>query len=156
MNYFGFRKMAGKGKMAPCSYENEKATKDISSLLYIKRKKAGMSAAAAKLIAQQKNLRMLEKAKQTGSSGLNANSLGLMGGAAGLHIQQLQAAQLQAAQLQAAQLQSQLHEEQKQLQKLPFASASLPLNHHQAIAAQDVNRSSYLDMHLSEYHRDLI
>ena len=107
MNYFGFRKMAGKGKMAPCSYENEKATKDISSLLYIKRKKAGMSAAAAKLIAQQKNLRMLEKAKQTGSSGLNAN-LGLMGGAAGLHIQQqLQAnQQLQThQQLQAAQLQ---------------------------------------------------
>ena len=96
--------MAGKGKMAPCSYENEKATKDISSLLYIKRKKAGMSAAAAKLIAQQKNLRMLEKAKQTGSSGLNANSRG----AAGLHIQQqLQAnQQLQAhQQLQAAQLQ---------------------------------------------------
>ena len=106
MNYFGFRKMAGKGKMAPCSYENEKATKDISSLLYIKRKKAGMSAAAAKLIAQQKNLRMLEKAKQTGSSGLNAN----MGGAAGLHMQQVQQLQanqqLQAhQQLQVAQLQ---------------------------------------------------
>jgi len=102
--------MAGKGKMAPCSYENEKVTKDISSLLYIKRKKAGMSAAAAKLIAQQKNLRMLEKAKQTGSSGLNANSLGLMEGAAGLHIQQVQQLQanqqLQAhQQLQAAQLQ---------------------------------------------------
>jgi len=164
MNYFGFRKMAGKGKMAPCSYENEKATKDISSLLYIKRKKAGMSAAAAKLIAQQKNLRMLEKAKQTGSSGI---SLGLMEGAAGLHMQQvqqlqanqqlqahqqLQAAQLQAAHLQAAQLQAQLHEEQKSCLELPFASASLPLNHHQAIASQDVNNlvssrnSSSLDM----------
>ena len=145
--------------MAPCSYENEKATKDISSVLFIKRKKAGMSAAAAKLIAQQKNLRMLEKAKLTGSSGLNPSSLGLMGGAAGLHIQQvqqlqanqqlqaqqanqqLQAAQLQAAHLQAAQLQAQLQEEQKQLQqvKLPFASASLPLNLHQAVAAQDIN-----------------
>jgi len=140
MNYFGFRKMAGKGKMAPCSYENEKATKDISSLLYIKRKKAGMSAAAAKLIAQQKNLRMLEKAKQTGSSGLNANRLLQANQQLQAH-QQLQAAQLQAAHLQAAQRCA-----------LPFASASLPLNHHQVIASQDVNNlvssrnSSSLDM----------
>lgn len=38
LNYFGFRKLAGKGKMAPCSYVNEAATQDIGSLLLIKRK----------------------------------------------------------------------------------------------------------------------
>jgi len=39
LNYFGFRKVAGKGKMAPCSYVNEETTCDIRSLLGIKRKK---------------------------------------------------------------------------------------------------------------------
>lgn len=38
LNYFGFRKLAGKGKMAPCSYVNEAASQDIGSLLLIKRK----------------------------------------------------------------------------------------------------------------------
>jgi len=38
LNYFGFRKMAGKGKMSPCSYVNENATSDLSSLLRMKRK----------------------------------------------------------------------------------------------------------------------
>lgn len=36
LNYFGFRKLAGKGKMTPCSYVNESASKDIDSLLCIK------------------------------------------------------------------------------------------------------------------------
>lgn len=36
LNYFGFRKLAGKGKMAPCSYINEEATSDLKSLLLIK------------------------------------------------------------------------------------------------------------------------
>jgi hypothetical protein len=36
LNYFGFRKLAGKGKMAPCSYVNDAATHEISSLLQIK------------------------------------------------------------------------------------------------------------------------
>lgn len=36
LNYFGFRKLAGKGKMAPCSYVNEAASGDIGSLLLIK------------------------------------------------------------------------------------------------------------------------
>lgn len=35
LNYFGFRKLAGKGKMAPCSYINE-AADDINGLLQIK------------------------------------------------------------------------------------------------------------------------
>jgi hypothetical protein len=38
LNYFGFRKLAGKGKMAPCSYVNENATSDLRSLLRMKRK----------------------------------------------------------------------------------------------------------------------
>lgn len=36
LNYFGFRKLAGKGKMAPCSYVNEMAGDEINSLLQIK------------------------------------------------------------------------------------------------------------------------
>jgi len=38
LNYFGFRKLAGKGKMAPCSYVNEATTDELGSLLLIKRK----------------------------------------------------------------------------------------------------------------------
>jgi hypothetical protein len=36
LNYFGFRKLAGKGKMAPCSYVNDATTKEVGSLLTIK------------------------------------------------------------------------------------------------------------------------
>ena len=50
LNYFGFRKIAGKGKMSPCSYVNESATSDIRSLLLIKRKTNG--SAARKAMAQ--------------------------------------------------------------------------------------------------------
>mmetsp|Transcript_6272 Transcript_6272/g.8160 ORF Transcript_6272/g.8160 Transcript_6272/m.8160 type:complete len:495 (-) Transcript_6272:119-1603(-) len=39
LNYFGFRKQAGKGKMAPCSYVNENLpSTDLNCLLHIKRK----------------------------------------------------------------------------------------------------------------------
>mmetsp|Transcript_23619 Transcript_23619/g.55963 ORF Transcript_23619/g.55963 Transcript_23619/m.55963 type:complete len:462 (-) Transcript_23619:546-1931(-) len=38
LNYFGFRKLAGKGKMAPCSYINDATTDELGSLLLIKRK----------------------------------------------------------------------------------------------------------------------
>jgi hypothetical protein len=38
LNYFGFRKIAGKGKMAPCSYVNQTASGDIGCLLLMKRK----------------------------------------------------------------------------------------------------------------------
>jgi len=38
LNYFGFRKLAGKAKMSPCSYINDEATEDLRSLLFIKRK----------------------------------------------------------------------------------------------------------------------
>ena len=58
LNYFGFRKIAGKGKMSPCSYVNEAATTDIRSLLLMKRKnskekQAELDAAAAKKAALQ-------------------------------------------------------------------------------------------------------
>ena len=36
LNYFGFRKLAGKGKMAPCSYVNDATTDELGSLLLIK------------------------------------------------------------------------------------------------------------------------
>ena len=36
LNYFGFRKLAGKGRMAPCSYVNDSVTYDLGSLLSIK------------------------------------------------------------------------------------------------------------------------
>lgn len=42
LNYFGFRKLAGKGKMAPCSYTNDATSRDIRSLLTIKRKTNGI------------------------------------------------------------------------------------------------------------------
>jgi len=45
LNYFGFRKLAGKGKMSPCSYINDEVTEDLGSLLLIKRKTNGNSAA---------------------------------------------------------------------------------------------------------------
>lgn len=44
LNYFGFRKLAGKGKMAPCSYVNDAATSDLRSLLLIKRKTTPVTA----------------------------------------------------------------------------------------------------------------
>lgn len=50
LNYFGFRKLAGKGKMSPCSYVNDDTTMDLRSLLTIKRKTSvpkGDKAAAA-------------------------------------------------------------------------------------------------------------
>ena len=38
LNYFGFRKLAGKGKMSPCAYVNDAASGDLKSLLNIRRK----------------------------------------------------------------------------------------------------------------------
>ena len=36
LNYFGFRKLAGKGKMAPCSYVNDSTTSELTSILHVK------------------------------------------------------------------------------------------------------------------------
>merc|ERR1719201_286921 len=44
LNYFGFRKLAGKGKMAPCSYINDSTTPELRSLLLIKRKTSATTA----------------------------------------------------------------------------------------------------------------
>mmetsp|Transcript_21972 Transcript_21972/g.45379 ORF Transcript_21972/g.45379 Transcript_21972/m.45379 type:complete len:422 (+) Transcript_21972:2610-3875(+) len=38
LNYFGFRKHSGKGRMSPCHYTNDKATFHLSSLVHLKRK----------------------------------------------------------------------------------------------------------------------
>eukprot|EP00986_Skeletonema_menzelii_P011159 scaffold5672_cov142-Skeletonema_menzelii.AAC.2 len=73
MNYFGFRKIAGKGKMAPCSYVNENAKEDISSLLFIKRKKTGVSNKAATVVAQHAN-------QIGGMNSFMMGGSGLMGG----------------------------------------------------------------------------
>ena len=53
LNYFGFRKIAGKGKMSPCSYVNDTATTDIRSLLTIKRKTNGSAARKAAMAQAQ-------------------------------------------------------------------------------------------------------
>lgn len=93
LNYFGFRKIAGKGKMSPCSYVNESATSDIRSLLLIKRKTNG--SAARKAMAQRAMALggNFNPALGTGLPGIaGASALGALGGAAGLSAltQQLQ------------------------------------------------------------------
>eukprot|EP00586_Coscinodiscus_wailesii_P020309 CAMPEP_0172501854 /NCGR_PEP_ID=MMETSP1066-20121228/154399_1 /TAXON_ID=671091 /ORGANISM="Coscinodiscus wailesii, Strain CCMP2513" /LENGTH=368 /DNA_ID=CAMNT_0013276883 /DNA_START=24 /DNA_END=1127 /DNA_ORIENTATION=- len=40
LNYFGFRKIGNKGKMAACTYVNNSATHDLQSLLFIKRRRS--------------------------------------------------------------------------------------------------------------------
>lgn len=72
MNYFNFRKIAGKGKMSPCSYVNENATNDISSLLRIKRKKTRTSGAAVRLMAQQNQLNLIMGGAMGGMNGIGA------------------------------------------------------------------------------------
>mmetsp|Transcript_25756 Transcript_25756/g.56503 ORF Transcript_25756/g.56503 Transcript_25756/m.56503 type:complete len:480 (-) Transcript_25756:320-1759(-) len=85
LNYFGFRKIAGKGKMSPCSYVNESATSDIRSLLLIKRKTNG--SAARKAMAQRAlNIggTMNPAALGMGIPGLaGASGFGALGGAVG-------------------------------------------------------------------------
>jgi len=93
LNYFGFRKIAGKGKMSPCSYVNESATSDIRSLLLIKRKTNG--SAARKAMAQRAlNLGGgLNPALGIGLPGLaGAQGFGTLGGPVGFSTvgQQLQ------------------------------------------------------------------
>ena len=81
LNYFGFRKIAGKCKMSPCSYVNECATSDIRSLLLIKRKTNG--SAARKAMAQRAAIQMhpgLNPGLGTGIPGLTgAQGLGFGG-----------------------------------------------------------------------------
>jgi hypothetical protein len=86
LNYFGFRKIAGKGKMSPCSYVNESATSDIRSLLLIKRKTNG--SAARKAMARQAMMGGMNPALGTGLPGLGG--LGGPGSLAALNQLQLQ------------------------------------------------------------------
>ena len=97
LNYFGFRKIAGKGKMSPCSYVNESATSDIRSLLLIKRKTNG--SAARKAMAQRAQALSLSggvnPALGTGlpglsGAGMGANALGGAQGLSALNLNQLQ------------------------------------------------------------------
>lgn len=47
LNYFGWRKLNGKGKMAPCTYINDEVTPDIECLLTIKVRSFGLLCAFA-------------------------------------------------------------------------------------------------------------
>lgn len=90
LNYFGFRKIAGKGKMSPCSYVNENATSDIRSLLLIKRKTNG--SAARKAAMQQRaalSMQGMNPALGTGLPGL-AGAPVMPGGLAAMNQFQMQ------------------------------------------------------------------
>ena len=98
LNYFGFRKIAGKGKMSPCSYVNESATSDIRSLLLIKRKTNG--SAARKAMAQRAQALSLSGGVNpalgtglpglSGAAGMGANALGGAQGLSALNQLQMQ------------------------------------------------------------------
>jgi len=75
LNYFGFRKIAGKGKMSPCSYVNDGATADIRSLLMIKRKTNGSAARKAAMVQAQQQQRHTH---QTGQTNMMAPPAGMM------------------------------------------------------------------------------
>lgn len=72
LNYFGFRKIAGKGKMSPCSYVNDAATSDIRSLLLIKRKTNG---SAARKAAMQQRAAALVSGVNPALAGMNLQAL---------------------------------------------------------------------------------
>ncbi|GAX24167.1 hypothetical protein FisN_4Lh252 [Fistulifera solaris] len=72
LNYFGFRKIAGKGKMSPCSYVNDAATSDIRSLLLIKRKTNG---SAARKAAMQQRASDMIGAFNPALAGMNLQAL---------------------------------------------------------------------------------
>lgn len=77
LNYFGFRKIAGKGKMSPCSYVNDAATTDIRSLLLIKRKTNG---SAARKAAMQQRASDMIGAFNPALAGMNLQALAAAGG----------------------------------------------------------------------------
>jgi hypothetical protein len=99
LNYFGFRKIAGKGKMSPCSYVNDGATTDIRSLLGIKRKTNGSAArkaAMAQAQQQQQQTMMTQPGIMMQSGATAAMTVDLFKNAfavAGMTPQQMQALQ---------------------------------------------------------------
>lgn len=83
LNYFGFRKIAGKGKMSPCSYVNDAATSDIRSLLTIKRKTNGSAARKAAMnraMAAGANMNMQMNLGALGAMGQMGQVPGVPGG----------------------------------------------------------------------------
>lgn len=62
LNYFGFRKIAGKGKMSPCSYINDNATSDLRSLLFIKRRTKGNCSKVKKAEKKQEKRKVVNDA----------------------------------------------------------------------------------------------
>lgn len=66
LNYFGFRKKAGKSKMSPCRYTNENTTSDLQSLFLIKRKnKTSSTTSGATAQKSPKSEKSLSKAEHT-------------------------------------------------------------------------------------------
>ena len=79
LNYFGFKKISGKGKMSPCSYINDAATADLGCLLNIRRKtatkgiekrerEAALAAAKAAKSGSSKSSRDKSSSKKSGKS----------------------------------------------------------------------------------------
>lgn len=139
LNYFGFRKIAGKGKMSPCSYVNEAATTDIRSLLLIKRKTNG-SAARKAAMAQRTTMQL----PPGGSLDLRANLSALAAGAAAAAGGQPTVSRLGTNAFHAAALFSQAgnsvaaglgqFNSALQQQKNPFSGSNLFLNNENAMS----------------------
>jgi hypothetical protein len=92
LNYFGFRKIAGKGKMSPCSYVNEGATSDIRSLLLIKRKTNGSAARKAAMHQRAPAMTGTNSGAGTGTATGPLPSQGINPGLAGMNFSSLAAA----------------------------------------------------------------
>jgi hypothetical protein len=73
LNYFGFRKLAGKGKMAPCSYINENATSDLKSLLRMKRKTSATTKDGKPVTTESDTIEREQTMSSTMSSKSNDN-----------------------------------------------------------------------------------
>jgi hypothetical protein len=80
LNYFGFRKIAGKGKMSPCSYVNEGATSDIRSLLLIKRKTNGSAARKAAMQHRASAVQVPAQGINPALAGMNFSALAAASG----------------------------------------------------------------------------
>jgi hypothetical protein len=157
LNYFGFRKIAGKGKMSPCSYVNDAATADIRSLLMIKRKTNGSAARKAAMAQRAAAAGSLQGQMGFGAYGampmsadflkqaLMANpaaqqSMGVYPGMMTLDAQQ------QAALRQAAFQQQALHAAAAQQQKPLGESLFLPSDTTLAAFAQGQRKLSVQDL----------
>lgn len=66
LNYFNFRKIAGRTKMAPCKFVNESTTEDVMSLLSIKRRKPSSKKTKSDLQREQAKLHQLRHASTMG------------------------------------------------------------------------------------------